>query len=171
MRECNDIKDLIVQRNIAPVTQKEEQDLLNHVKSCEKCRQFFYQIASFETLATTCYILKPRDDIRTSLRRIVRKRARLDQRNTFERIVAFFASRRAMYKIAAAVIFLLLFVLGTPHLKRSRNIMQNEFIISPIDTVSLNVINLNQIIQIVDSQKVGVTLHQDTMLAKILYTL
>ncbi|MBN1482154.1 hypothetical protein EH223_07850 [candidate division KSB1 bacterium] len=171
MSECKHIKDLIIQRNIAPLPQKDERVLVQHMKSCTSCQAFERLVSSYEDVSANSFTLRPRDDIKVSLKRIMRTRAQIIPKGVKNRLAHVLASRKVLYKIAVATIILFLFILGMPQLKRSQHTRHREYTTTTIDSISLNVINLNQIIQIVDSQKVGVNLRQDTMLAKILYTL
>ena len=77
----------------------------------------------------------------------------------------------ALYQAAFVSLLLLLLVFATPKLRTPNYDAETTFTPTLADTVNMNIINLQQIIQIVDSQKVGVNLNEDTVLAKILYTL
>jgi hypothetical protein len=170
MSHCTHIEDLIIHRQIAPLSEKDERTLSEHLSSCAACLSFESKIANISFL-DQMEDIKPRRDMKHNLMRQMRSRVQQQRRTVVDRIIDIFAYRPAFYKVAAAAMLLLVFLLASPRFKQPQRISTTEYRVTALDSVSLNVINLNQIIQIVDSQKVGINLSEDTLLTKILYTL
>lgn len=87
-----------------------------------------------------------------------------------ERLRLLFGRRTVVYQAMMAAVLFLLLLLTTSKLRQPRT-APGEQLMPAIETVKLNVLTVEQIHQIVDSQKVGMNLNQDTALAKILFTL
>ncbi len=166
MNQCKHIEDLIIKRSIAPLIKKEQHTIEAHLSNCPACSFFAQKIATIAAFEGEADI-QPRRDIKTSLLR--RMRSRVPRANFFDRI-AELSFRPSFYRAAVVAMLLFLIVLSLPQLHRPSRITPPEYKTAKIDS-SLNIINLNQIIQIVDSQKVGMNLREDTVLAKIIYTL
>jgi len=169
MSQCTHMKDLILKRLIEPLSDNERMTLSEHISTCASCPAFESRVSNTSMLDQMDEI-KPRRDIKHNLMRHMRSRVQ-SQRRVLDRIADLFSYRPVFYKVAAAAVLFILFVLAAPPFKQQPHIGDAEYRATVVDTVSLNVININQIIQIVDSQKVGVNLSEDTLLSKILYTL
>lgn len=170
MSQCKQIEELIIKRSIASLTDKDEEMIENHLLSCAACTAFASKIENI-TVCENDMVVSPQRNIKRRLMKKMHKRVKQQKTSIVNRIVDIFTFQPAIYKVAAAAILLFLLVLSIPQLDQPQNISNSEYRTAMVDTVSLNVINLNQIIQIVDSQKVGVNLSEDTVLTKILYTL
>ncbi|MBN1464921.1 hypothetical protein JXA02_04120 [candidate division KSB1 bacterium] len=167
MSRCQDIRQYIVQNSIAPIARDLQEIIAAHLQSCQACRQFSREIAAIGQAGEHARVRA-----RPELKRFLIKRIRDKQihQKLPDRIRHFLTIRVALYQAAFVALLLFFLVLASPRLKRSQHLSEPHMTPTLADT-SLNVINLQQIIQIVDSQKVGSNLRADTVLAKILYTL
>jgi predicted anti-sigma-YlaC factor YlaD len=171
MSQCQDMHQHIIHRTIAPLTQETEERLEAHLLTCPACRQFNRDIIAIEQAGIHVANVRPQPNLKSFLLKQMRHERCLSHKSLLDRIQQALTFRVALYQAAFVFALLMLFVLASPRWKAPRPFSESHFTATIADTVSMNVINLQQIIQIVDSQKVGLNLRQDTVLAKILYTL
>ena len=170
MNHCEKNRELIIKRTVAPLREKVEESLQEHIKICESCRQFEAKIMAIERAGDKVLHVVARPKVKSFLLKKMRAQYQKSQ-NIFGQIRHLFAYRVALYQAALVSLLLLFLLLAAPKLKTPHQVSETQFMPTLADTMSMNVINLQQIIEIVDSQKVGSNLSEDTVLAKILYTL
>ncbi|MBN1559301.1 hypothetical protein JW998_03580 [candidate division KSB1 bacterium] len=171
MSQCQDIRHHIIQSTIAPLARETQGLVEAHLRTCPACRRFNCDVIAIEQAGMHVANVRPKPNLKRFLLKQMRHRHRLSHKSLLNRIQQLLTFRVALYQVAFVFVLLMLFVLASPRLKAPRSFPESHFTATIADTVSMNVINLQQIIQIVDSQKVGLNLREDTVLAKILYTL
>lgn len=170
MQDCRTIQDLLVKREIETISDEQERELEVHIKTCEDCKAFRERLAQVAAASQQTSKDLLSEGLRVSLLR--RMRSKSGAQKSYVPWRQFFIRRRvAIYQTVAAAAIILFFTLITRKIGDSHRVTQH--MISPIsmDTEMLHVLTVRQVHQIVDSQKVGVTLSQDTVLSKILFTL
>lgn len=171
MSHCEHYRELMMKKTIAPLSAHDDAKLADHLSGCPKCRAFEQRVLAIASADDNAASLRPAPALKQALIRRMRDKRREKKAPAWRGLRHFFTYRVALYQAALVSLLLLFLVLAAPKLKSPRQVSTSQFTPSVADTMSMNVINLNQIIQIVDSQKVGVNLREDTVLAKILYTL
>ena len=171
MSQCTDFREHIMKRTFEPLGRATEERLEAHLKSCSACLQFEATLKNINQIGENDCALSPRSHIKRELLKRMRSRHQTKTEPLFDKVRQFFTYRIALYQAAFVSLLILLLVFATPKLRTPHHNSETTFTPTLADTVNMNIINLQQIIQIVDSQKVGVNLNEDTVLAKILYTL
>ena len=171
MNQCREIREKILQRTIAAFEKKLEDRVEAHLSTCQACSQFNENVIAIAHASESVAKVHPAPALKRQLLNHMRSKHTSNHNSLLSVLRRLFSTRIAIYQAAFVTAVLILLVLAVPQLKSPHQHIEPPFTSTIADTVSMNVINLQQIIQIVDSQKVGLNLHEDTVLAKILYTL
>jgi len=163
VENCQRIQEMLIKKSVKDPGYDAEL-VLAHVAHCESCRQFQQHLKAMETAAGE----QPGVELPGRLLARLLKRMRSKARS--QRLRLLFSRKMVVYQATMAAVLFLLLLLTTSKLREPRTAPGEQYM--PADeTVRLNVLTVKQIHQIVDSQKVGMNLSQDTALAKILFTL
>jgi len=169
MQDCAHIQELLLNKPVENISPDDERDVAAHLKGCPDCRQFQQQIESVADAMQSSPEIHPRDSLRRTLLQHMRAKNKFHKRVPLWR--RYLLSRKiAVYQAFAAAALVFFFIVITHKVKDYSDVANQLYMPSVPDVELLNVVTVQQVHQIVDSQKVGVTLSQDTVLSKILFT-
>ena len=170
MLDCKNLQELLITKRIQNISPDEETDVAAHIKACAECRRFQQRIVSLTATTSTPQEVHLSSHVRNTLLQHMRLKNKPRKRESLWR--RYLSSRRiTVYQAAAAAALVLFFFIITSRIKDHSGSADHLSMLNVADVEMLNVISVQQVHQIVDSQKVGVKLSQDTLLSKILFTL
>lgn len=173
---CETVEELLIQQSVTALTEKDAALVREHVQACPDCRLFESQLAEmqqsekFEKDET----LVAHPEIHAALTQRLNE---LKQQNresifssTWERVRRIFEYRIPVYQgiLGAAVIAIIFLFFQNFNVK---SISQgNQQIVPPVETNQFTNVQVIHDLKIVDDQKIGTSVSEDTLLTKYVFS-
>jgi hypothetical protein len=169
---CEQIEKIFINKQIDKISEGEKQILITHLDSCENCKKYH---VVFDEIQNVLAIeqkgeLFPKPEIREHLLNRMKENQPLKENvlgSLLSNLKSVFSYRIPVYQAAVGIIclFLISFALGKVP-SQDRIIKSDERAINSINELSLSHTNILDSLEILNKQKIGLNVSEDTVFTK-----
>jgi hypothetical protein len=169
---CEKFESLIIKMKIGDITEAEKNKIARHLSRCKSCAAFEKSLNAMENelRIDKNRRLRPDPQVRKNLIAYLRHSER-KQKTILEWIWVgtreFFQIRIPIYQILSVAILLVFIVIGMEKFTTSYNRVALPDSIPQLQEGAFNQFNIINYFQLIDSQKIGRTFSEDSLLIKL----
>lgn len=169
---CEQIEEILTNQKVDNVSDEEKQILINHLDSCENCKKYqsvFDEIQNVMKIEKNSELI-PKPEIRKNLLNRMKSNQPLKEKvlkKFLSNLKSVFSYRIPVYQAAVGIIclFLISFALGKLP-SQDRKLKSDESAFISIKELSLSHTNILDSLEILNKQKIGLNVSEDTVFTK-----
>lgn len=167
------MEDLIIRSEFENLTEAENEALKKHVPECPDCHKLQQQLANahYSLKPQSANPLKPRPEIRQNLIRQMSSATNKSSLNIWQKLLSLLEYRIPIYQgvLGMAMIFFIVILLN--HFSFSVNPPLSSYSqYAQADSVGVSQMNILNNLSVIESQRIGKSVSEDTMLIKFLHS-